>query len=52
MVETVLTLTVIATIIWLWDYNKKIGFQNLWHDPRIGKSTFSKPDAEEDDDDR
>ena len=52
MVETALTLTVIATIIWLWDFNKRIGFRDLWHDPKIGKNTFSKYDTEDDDDDR
>jgi hypothetical protein len=50
MIETALTVTVIATIIWLWDFNKRIGFRDLFHDPKIGRTAFSKNDEDDDDD--
>jgi len=47
MVETALTVTAIATIIWLWDFNKRIGFRDLFHDPKIGRTAFSKNDEDD-----
>ena len=52
MFEIIMIIVIILTAWWAWDYNKRIGFRDLFHDPRIGKSTFSKYDTEDHDDDR